>query len=477
MPEDKDFLNWYKKQIEDVAQHPPEKVWENIEKQLEIEEVWEELNNELDTYDAYWRFEKLAYLPILLLILMTFFYRIMKTNEDNNSSFSGQNIVQNAENPDQKGTNVQDMRNELIQPNDPGLEVNKGAFSNRSLTNQRNQENIKELSVGVTHSEPKIANEGNLIQTAKEILTKENLEKNQNSSDKLSFFTRHPDNRTSDVLVTVESASSSQDGKSYPEESGNETNIQSLQVRSWMLIPYDLPELWWANFDSLTMKYPIKEDDEKLWSPNGLYIGFSASVKNMWLLNRATFEGLESEELTTTLPDFGKDLGISVGWDFSNRWGLQSELYFISESGQKYKEYIHGKYLTREIDLSYVKVNLLLKYRKLRIAGHKRLSSKNLLLGAYGKGLSSAYEKVGNRKENISHTYNNHDLGMILGYEHQLYLMPKLVVSAGLRITYGLVNVYKGNEIIPADLRATNLGSVDLNFSIKYALNYNIKAL
>lgn len=196
--------------------------------------------------------------------------------------------------------------------------------------------------------------------------------------------------------------------------------------------------------------------------------GITASAKNTWLLNRTTLMGLEKHTLTTTLPDFGKDIGMVMTYDFSPRWSVQGEGMFVSEVGQRYQEYRNGKYVGREVDLRYYTMNLVMKYRRNTFVGPAPANGHALVGGIFAGKLHRATETISDdatSNDNATHNpdgYTQFNYGVLAGYEYNRYIFKNLVFTTGLRVNYGFPN------IDALRYSRTVTGSFDVNVALKY---------
>lgn len=229
---------------------------------------------------------------------------------------------------------------------------------------------------------------------------------------------------------------------------------------------YPLQEV---NFPILSLQYiPITHDEEVVKRTRNYkaYIGVTSSIRNVWLLNDLTFRGFDENELHSTVPDFDMAIGLVSGLTLSDRLATQGEMMIISNYGQKYRDYVNGKYVKRDLDLDYFQLNVILSY-KLKLHNENKLSS-SILLGPYWGLLKSASENIGKENIDIKANYKQSVFGVILGYEYLYSASPRLGLHSGLRFTYGISNIYSGNNLIPASFRKTHPGAVSFNLGIRY---------
>jgi hypothetical protein len=213
---------------------------------------------------------------------------------------------------------------------------------------------------------------------------------------------------------------------------------------------------------------PITGNSDPLRSGSRISIGLITLIKNTWLLNNETFNGLKSETLNTSEIVFFPDIGISLNYSLNKAWQIQSDGFFFSNTGQKYYEYYYGHYSRKEITLRYSTVDLLIKYR---ITGSRQFiprCSINVLAGGYFSYLNYAHQRINSDLRNIGSQYGKVDYGVRLGGEVELYLFDHISFVPGLFISLGMPNIYKGIGTIPGYLRSTHNGSADFQLAFYY---------
>jgi hypothetical protein len=196
--------------------------------------------------------------------------------------------------------------------------------------------------------------------------------------------------------------------------------------------------------------------------------GIVTSLKNTWLLNRETFDGLKPESLNTTEFVVFPDEGLLLSYSFSESWSLNTEAFLCSNTGQEYLDYIFGKYSRKRIVLRYSAIALSARYRVSNGFLRESHSSFNLLAGPYLSYLISADQKINHYSEGIRSHYTTLDFGVRLGGELELRLNDRLSVAPGLVISLGLTNIFRGEADIPGYLRNTHNGNAQLQLSFYY---------
>jgi len=207
-----------------------------------------------------------------------------------------------------------------------------------------------------------------------------------------------------------------------------------------------------------------------LVTPGRTYLGASTSMKNTWLINASTISGLSRHELHTTLPGFGYNLGLAGSRRFTPKFSLHADISFISETGQRYNRYLEGRYVSENIRLSYSTLTVAMKYTFSQGEIWGTPVHTSLYAGPYAGMLGSAKTYIDSEKTNTTSRYSRWDWGGMAGVGHDIYISHNLSLSAGLFFRYGLTNIYAGEEEIPAELRYTNTGSLELFLSIQRAI-------
>ena len=218
---------------------------------------------------------------------------------------------------------------------------------------------------------------------------------------------------------------------------------------------------------------------------NSWHFGLTGNLANTWLLNATTRDGFGHDPSYKTIFQAGYSLGIVAGWYSRNKSSIQLEALLIDKGGQRYRHYIGDRMEDQELTLSYLTGALLYKYRigrslsfvipttspilKRRIKRRETLNNAtNLIVGLYGSYLYDASEFMDDQKTDITPLYHNMDFGFITGLEFNYRIRNALTLAPGIRFNYGLTNIYKGNEMLPASSGKTHRGSVAFNLGIWY---------
>lgn len=192
-------------------------------------------------------------------------------------------------------------------------------------------------------------------------------------------------------------------------------------------------------------------------------LGFVYGYKNTWLLNYETRNGLDPTKLGNTVLTFHYDIGASSTWAINGKPALGIEFLWRSETGQKYQQYINASFIDREINLRYMKLQSYYIYDYKNIPGQS-------LIGGYVARLDLGEETQGDLSFNVNQNYSDFDYGVFLGYEINIPVYNKLIITPGLRVSYNLVNIFEGDDNIPAYLKNTKNLTAGFNLAVSYRI-------
>ncbi len=204
------------------------------------------------------------------------------------------------------------------------------------------------------------------------------------------------------------------------------------------------------------------------FTAKGYYTGLSGNFANTWLLNDKTLQGLRSDELTASLPSFGYSFGIIAGKNVSRNLDIQVEIQLISLTRQNYNEYLHGKYLSNNMQFNYSSFSISGKWY---LSEHEKPGRHSILLGAYAGLLRNAKQDLNGATISLRQDYNPIDFGVITGYEYHFPVGERFLLGTGFQTRLGLNNIFSGNDLIPDYLNNTRNASINLILSFRYNLN------
>ncbi len=196
-------------------------------------------------------------------------------------------------------------------------------------------------------------------------------------------------------------------------------------------------------------------------------IGLIAGIKNTWLLNPETSNGLKRSSLSSTKVTWGKEFGVTVQRSVGHKSFVQAEYYFYSEIGQRYQEYIDVLYQTKNIRLNYQKIQFV--YR-IRVFEKRKLPPVYFAAGLHASKLTLASTSIGGEGQIVTEEYMPWDYGVLAGMETEFSVTDKLILVPGIRAAYGMRNIYGGNSQLPANLNKTNTATIGISLGIRYAV-------
>ncbi|MCC6582731.1 MAG: PorT family protein, partial [Chitinophagales bacterium] len=191
----------------------------------------------------------------------------------------------------------------------------------------------------------------------------------------------------------------------------------------------------------------------------GFHIGAFISINNVWL-NKKSFSADENTTSITPKVQFGKAYGLNIGYDYTDRWGIELEAQ-ISEQGQKYRM----KLLTedhdciKDVSLLYMKFPLMMKYKQTFINNYnsKPIALSFLFGPQIGFLLKKSVMMDGNELQNTPE-YNKTEFGIAGGFDFDLFMTRNLALTIGGRT--GFASSFKKGQPMSFQLGVTT----QLNF-------------
>lgn len=436
MEEDKDFIHWYRKSMEEFKPIPPLDSWDEINKQLDIDEVWENLHLNLDyadTKEKYFNYatyaERVVIIATLLLLIVPVLNQKYFTSPGFKTNSTSAYIGNDSIAPKSLSPEPDDV-NQAQDKEDGTYNLEHRVPGSRKLSSNEPGKNNRVSFAPSKQDNPPVSGDLNIHNNRLSGSPNFNGEQNELRLGLARL-------NSCDLDLVVSKYAVGIDG----------VNVKKLEI---------------ALTGSNTEENPTAHTP-----PYKISFGIHGAIKNHWLLNQTTYRGLSSEELNTTLPSFGKSLGVSSTYNLASKVAVQAELGY-AEEGQRYKDYINGKYTKKSIDLSYIHLATIFKYRLSPFLAIPGSSNSSLLLGFYNGRLIHAQEKVGSYSRSVTNEYKSHNTGFLAGFEFERAISKSMLVTSGIRFNYGLTNIYTGNGRVPASLNATRNGSVDLHISLHF---------
>jgi hypothetical protein len=214
------------------------------------------------------------------------------------------------------------------------------------------------------------------------------------------------------------------------------------------------------------------EIPQNYYNLKGLHVGVIGAINTVWILNQNTYGQFGKYELAYKVK-LGYYFGGEIGYDISNHFGIQAEYHYRSVQGQDYADRIKRVKYSRSVDLEYQNFPLLFKIKTPSISNEfDRPSSINFLVGIQYSMLKMAKQKLNSQESYITERFRKQDIGAILGLEYNAYLGNRLFFSAGIRGTFGLIDMNSKEWKNASDrgLNSSHNAIIGLNVGLHYKL-------
>jgi hypothetical protein len=453
---EKNIIELYRNQVENLKANPPETCWDEISTQLDIEETWDSVSMELDNVlplnNAFKKtsadsnlfiFTRAAILisPLVLILLLML-------SDNRTPGFYPSAISETAVNIDSAGQPVI-IRN------------NEKAIPESELTVKE----TKAVSWPIYTQEPKNAESGNLLPQPRKIYAEETIPVNVSST---------PEPEIEFPAITI-----SQGNATVAIADGNiSINVDPVVLppgqpilRSVVLMPYTIVKPISGTREVTSNKSTgntLLLTGRKI-RMNRFSGGISITEKNTWLISQETFDGFDRQELNTTKAKFINDFGIILRYTLSERWSFEGSSFLLSKTGQSYKQYLNGIYSTKIYELKYTSFEMSARYAMRKILNINNLKSYSVA-GGYISHLSSAHETINRSLNDISPDYDPVDYGIVLGYEVEIAIINRFAVTPGVRIKYGIPNIFADQPGNPDELHTTRNASLEFRLNLMLPL-------
>ena len=407
-----DFVNWYKNKIESSNLEPPETVWENVQDQLDIDNSWQKINSHLEQNAVPDRKLWYAVAAGLLILIMAGGYWWFSSDNLKMEKQIAEKIMFVEEDLNKQATEKKEIQTLQKGEKQPFIEEQKVSHS---ITPQ---ESTKLAQIVVEE------------QKVKEVKKQETL---------------HPsDEQFQDNGRLIAAL------KPYA------SDIESLPVQER---------------DLLVVAEPYESDKDvrqERVAFQKIYAGATGQLANTWVLNEKTYTGMEKSSLIASNASFGSNFGVFAGTNLSRNLFAQLDLNVITQNKQDYNEYLNGQYISNEMKFNYSQVGFSLRY--IAFSNRYMKGEHHVYAGGYWGYLHSATQKVDHEIINITNDYARSDYGVFLGYEYIFPIYKNLGFGTGVKASYGLSNIYSGNQYIPSYLNKTHNASLNITFSLKYSI-------
>lgn len=439
--ENNNFLEkWYKKKIEDGNEIPPDDIWKNVSKELDIRSVWSNISTELDHNETKKRRRvALAYVCSIagLFFIGTLVFLVFDTSLENSDlAESKNNKTRTNTNPIEgsSGTIVKKFRER--QAEKPNKIINRNALVSITVP-------LTSMTVPLTSMTAPVVSMTVPVISVNESV----LDNPENSIDNITSKENNNANEVKKEMDYIQPIRFSSKPICF-----NDTNLISQPVTS-----YDTTE-------NILL-------DKKKTNFGRFYAGGIFGVQNPWLLNNSTYNSFSTNSINESVPGIGNCYGVSLVYFFSHNWTITSNLFIQSKYGQTYNRYNNGTYENDKINLNYKQLNLYAVKRSDRPLKNKSLSlSYGPLLGINLKHLNFANQSINGKKNDIEERYSKYDFGLLLGYESNLRIKKRWMCSFSVSGDFGLNNIYVSNGTEPKTFNQTRNSSLRIAYGLMYLI-------
>ncbi|MFK7903522.1 MAG: hypothetical protein AB8B69_00280, partial [Chitinophagales bacterium] len=254
------------------------------------------------------------------------------------------------------------------------------------------------------------------------------------------------------------------------------SNIEGLPAGTIADLPIDVNDIDNDHFASSDKEGIMSRYNQQLGMTRGFHIGSFASAHNNWILNPALkdYAFSQNSNLIHQL-DFGHTYGLAMGYEFSDRWGVQVEWVVNSEQGQKFAKQgrnfaASNSKTNTDINLNYTYFPVLLKYRNQKMFS---LTKQPLVIN-YIAGIQ--YGMLKSAEINIENPIVQEDLlqlsswGFVWGLDYDFYLNKNYFLTFGARTSLSTSSDAKNKPVFP-----TTNTSNRLLIGLRASFNYHFK--
>ncbi len=214
-------------------------------------------------------------------------------------------------------------------------------------------------------------------------------------------------------------------------------------------------------------------------SLKGFFVGTQLQVTNIWLYDKLSAAGLSNVQY---IPDFGLSFGFSAGYNFSNHFGLQTDILVQRAAGQDYvyrESFMRtttpaaASLVHKNFSLDYFSTPVYLSFKMGRRSAITRQPvAYSLLAGLQYSRLKSASESEEDVMQRADYLFKKNDLGIAAGLDYSLFTKSKTSFDIGLRASYGLTQVWDPTSDYTKYEQLAN--PHNLSFGIRTGINFSL---
>lgn len=402
---DKNFSEWYKKEVNKLEERPDYTVWEKLATKLDTANVWDRLVISLNGYDKFIWWRNLAFKGIAIAILFFGSYiGISHFKVNNQLAVAPKSVVKESTN----------------------ISLNKGITSTLSHKNSSksllNSDILKQYQ-----PKNKVNKFFNKVENSKQ--SKINKDVVKNKSNKVVSSTDNEDDEDNFLPKTnfklSENLNRGNINTEFDRKTITENDINHIELSGQFLVKKDKNKIIF-NDKRFSAHFTFGMYAKRFYS--GLNFGF----KKQGLISEIRRNTELNKFIENDYLDFGTNLGLVYGYIVSDKFNVESIIDFYSTAGYN-RAFTNNEVNFREnLNLYYTSVQILAKKMNNKSTFDNKIYSSNLIGGIYGSYL------YGN---NSSLDFRKYDAGLVLGYEQDRYINKALILTPGVKLNQGLINI------------------------------------
>ncbi len=188
--------------------------------------------------------------------------------------------------------------------------------------------------------------------------------------------------------------------------------------------------------DDLVFQRSRSAIEKNITSVKGFHVGFETGLNNSWLLHKDnSLHPLIGNAIHRKF-NWGAFYGVSAGYDFSHKFGIEAEWIVRSSQGQRYFENRYNKLpIEGDVDLEYMHVPVMFKYKWTKV-GSRSLDPRvmNLVTGImYSRLLDARVTLNDYQIDDVNRLFNQNELGLLLGFEYDFFVNQNYYLTLGAR--------------------------------------------
>lgn len=183
----------------------------------------------------------------------------------------------------------------------------------------------------------------------------------------------------------------------------------------------------------------------------GFYAGAFGSYVNSWLYDKEAWRGNANLAYQYTQ---GYSFGFSGGYNFSNHFGVGSDVIIESKEGQKYfyrpnaGRLIHAlPVVYKSFVLNYFQIPLYAEFKMARRSHFtKQATAISFLAGAQFEHLKTAYASEADVVSKSDMLFNKNGIDGLLGLDYEIHTAGKTFFTVGARGSFGLNTIFNADS-------------------------------